>query len=257
MESLPPVPPPVEPVTPAWPPSPQVDRFVASLVHGGAFHASVAPVDGMPFVQLVEHGLDRAAVVRWAAAITRFAQGRGEVITARATQTAVVLATGSPPFLVAARRPGIPAGYLEMRAARAVDGLNGAVATSPPPRRGLEARVVGLHQPVRMKLNGQLVVTTAGRVLFNEIVPTALGYVNSNLDRKSIESLVGDCFSRIGADRTIDPDLVAVLTPWFAEREELFRAAGAIGERPSDPRSTDDPQARLLIAFGRDPDWSP
>jgi hypothetical protein len=61
----------------------------------------------------------------------------------------------------------------------------------------------------------------------------------------------------IGADRTIDPDLVAVLTPWFAEREELFRAAGAIGERPSDPLSTDDPQARLLIAFGRDPDWSP
>jgi len=66
-----------------------------------------------------------------------------------------------------------------------------------------------------------------------------------------------DLAAAIGADRTIDPDLVAVLTPWFAEREELFRAAGAIGERPSDPLSTDDPQARLLIAFGRDPDWSP
>jgi len=66
-----------------------------------------------------------------------------------------------------------------------------------------------------------------------------------------------DLAAAIGADRTIDPDLVAVLTPWFAEREALFRAAGAIGERPSDPLSTDDPQARLLIAFGRDPDWSP
>jgi uncharacterized protein (TIGR03086 family) len=66
-----------------------------------------------------------------------------------------------------------------------------------------------------------------------------------------------DLAAAIGADRTIDPDLVAVLTPWFAEREALFRAAGAIGERPSDPLSTEDPQARLLIAFGRDPDWSP
>jgi uncharacterized protein (TIGR03086 family) len=66
-----------------------------------------------------------------------------------------------------------------------------------------------------------------------------------------------DLAAAIGADRTIDPELVAELTPWFAEREELFRAAGAIGERPSDPASTDDPQARLLIAFGRDPNWSP
>jgi uncharacterized protein (TIGR03086 family) len=66
-----------------------------------------------------------------------------------------------------------------------------------------------------------------------------------------------DLAAAIGADRTIDPELVAALAPWFAEREELYRASGAIGERPSDPSTTDDPQAQLLIAFGRDPNWSP
>ena len=66
-----------------------------------------------------------------------------------------------------------------------------------------------------------------------------------------------DLAAAIGADRTIDPELVGVLAAWFAEREELYRAAGVIGDRPSDAGSTDDPQAQLLIAFGRDPNWSP
>ncbi len=66
-----------------------------------------------------------------------------------------------------------------------------------------------------------------------------------------------DLAAAIGADRTLDPELVAALAPWFAEREELYRAAGVIGDRPADPGGTDDPQARLLLAFGRDPDWSP
>jgi uncharacterized protein (TIGR03086 family) len=66
-----------------------------------------------------------------------------------------------------------------------------------------------------------------------------------------------DLAAALGADRTIDPELVAALIPWFAEREELFRAAGAIGDRPGDPGATDDPQAKLLLAYGRDPNWSP
>jgi uncharacterized protein (TIGR03086 family) len=66
-----------------------------------------------------------------------------------------------------------------------------------------------------------------------------------------------DLAAALGADRTIDPELVAALIPWFAEREELFRAAGAIGDRPGDPGATDDPQAQLLLAYGRDPNWSP
>jgi uncharacterized protein (TIGR03086 family) len=59
-----------------------------------------------------------------------------------------------------------------------------------------------------------------------------------------------------GGDRSIDPDVVEALAAWFADREELYRGAGAIGPRP-DGATVDDPQARLLVAFGRDPGWSP
>src|SRR5262245_46334924 len=65
-----------------------------------------------------------------------------------------------------------------------------------------------------------------------------------------------DLAAAIGADRQIDPELVAVCAAWFAEREDLYRASGAIGDRPGGDVG-DDPQDRLLAAFGRDPGWQP
>jgi uncharacterized protein (TIGR03086 family) len=60
-----------------------------------------------------------------------------------------------------------------------------------------------------------------------------------------------------GGDRSIDPELVEALATWFADREELYRSSGATGPPPADPASAIDPQSRLLLAFGRDPGWSP
>jgi uncharacterized protein (TIGR03086 family) len=53
-----------------------------------------------------------------------------------------------------------------------------------------------------------------------------------------------------GQDRRLDPEAVAGVASWFAEREELYRAAGAIGPRAETPNA-EDPQAALLAAFGR------
>src|SRR5262245_51570350 len=65
-----------------------------------------------------------------------------------------------------------------------------------------------------------------------------------------------DLAAAIGADRHIDPELVSVLAAWFAEREDAYRRAGAIGDRPTGDVG-DDPQNRLIAAFGRDPGWQP
>jgi len=53
-------------------------------------------------------------------------------------------------------------------------------------------------------------------------------------------------------DTRFDPDLVAAIAEWFAEREELYRAAGAIGPAVA---KTGDPQDDLIASFGRDPGW--
>lgn len=59
-----------------------------------------------------------------------------------------------------------------------------------------------------------------------------------------------DLATAIGADDRLDPDLVAACAQWFAEREEMYRSAGAIGPRPELPDGA-DPQTALLAAFGR------
>jgi uncharacterized protein (TIGR03086 family) len=60
----------------------------------------------------------------------------------------------------------------------------------------------------------------------------------------------------VGADPRLDPDAVAEIARWFADREELYRRAGAIGTRSPVPDGAGE-QERLLAAFGRDPGWAP
>ncbi|MEP7053632.1 MAG: TIGR03086 family metal-binding protein [Actinomycetota bacterium] len=59
-----------------------------------------------------------------------------------------------------------------------------------------------------------------------------------------------DLATAIGADDTLDPELVAACAEWFSEREEMYRGGGAIGPRPTVPEDA-DAQTRLLAAFGR------
>ena len=63
-----------------------------------------------------------------------------------------------------------------------------------------------------------------------------------------------DLAAATGGDRRLDPDLVADVAAWFAEREDLYRQAGLIAE----PAGTyDDAQSDLLSRAGRDPGWTP
>jgi len=63
-----------------------------------------------------------------------------------------------------------------------------------------------------------------------------------------------DLAAAVGADRELDPGLVDAVSAWFAEREDLYRSAGMVADRPD--AAVDSPQDRLLVAGGRDPRWS-
>ena len=64
-----------------------------------------------------------------------------------------------------------------------------------------------------------------------------------------------DLVAATGQHPRLPDDLVGTVAEWFATQEDGYRAAGAIGPRP-DRDPGDDPQARLLVAFGRDPRWA-
>lgn len=63
-----------------------------------------------------------------------------------------------------------------------------------------------------------------------------------------------DLAAATGGDTSMDPQLVAEVGTWFAEREAMYRGAGVVGPRPS---SAGDPQSDLLAGFGRMSPWGP
>ncbi len=69
-------------------------------------------------------------------------------------------------------------------------------------RLALEHGTIELHSWIRVRINGQLIRTTAGRVLFNEVLPPEMEFLNKTLDKKQLEELVGNCYHTFGKDVT-------------------------------------------------------
>jgi len=57
-----------------------------------------------------------------------------------------------------------------------------------------------------------------------------------------------------GGVTDLDPELVAEVATWFADREDGYRSAGIIADRP---RASGDLQTDLLAGFGRSSTWTP
>ncbi len=67
----------------------------------------------------------------------------------------------------------------------------------------LEDRQVGLHAKVKVRINGKLIDTTVGRVLFNGIFPTGFEFVNETMDRSKLSDVVVKAYKQFGHDRII------------------------------------------------------
>lgn len=63
-----------------------------------------------------------------------------------------------------------------------------------------------------------------------------------------------DLAAATGGDTRMDDDLVAEVADWFAEREELYRGAGAVGGQVA---LNGEARHDLLARFGRDEGWAP
>ena len=56
-----------------------------------------------------------------------------------------------------------------------------AFASGEDATHAYDNKVITLHTPIKMRINGEIITTTYGRFLFNEIIPAELGYVNDTL----------------------------------------------------------------------------
>src|SRR6185436_20252990 len=69
-------------------------------------------------------------------------------------------------------------------------------------RAAYDHRHAKLHDPIVVRIDGERIETTIGRVLFNEVlVPWGIKFNNDEMDKKALEQLVGDCHRTLG-DKT-------------------------------------------------------
>ncbi len=65
-----------------------------------------------------------------------------------------------------------------------------------------DAGVLGIKSPIKVRINGELVDTCYGRLLFNEIVPEGLGFINETLNKKALNKILSRSFEELGSDVT-------------------------------------------------------
>jgi DNA-directed RNA polymerase subunit beta' len=63
---------------------------------------------------------------------------------------------------------------------------------------------IAMHAKIKVRLNGKLMETTAGRVIFNKIVPVEIGYMNEMLGKKRLRQVIADCFRKAGLAKTVE-----------------------------------------------------
>jgi len=68
----------------------------------------------------------------------------------------------------------------------------------------LESGAVGLHTRLKVRyLEPEPIVTTVGRVIFNEAIPEELRFINDVCDRKVLSQIVSEAYNRLGSTKTV------------------------------------------------------
>ena len=67
-----------------------------------------------------------------------------------------------------------------------------------------EASRITLHQPIKVRLDGELVDTTVGRIIFNQAMPEEIDFVNRNIDKGDIRRIAGQVHRQMGNRRTAE-----------------------------------------------------
>ena len=70
-------------------------------------------------------------------------------------------------------------------------------------RSAYDADEVGLLAGVKMRWGGELIETTVGRVLFNEILPAQLRFVNQEMNKRELTRLASQCYYLMGNTETV------------------------------------------------------
>lgn len=66
-----------------------------------------------------------------------------------------------------------------------------------------ESGELGLHARIKVRIDGKIVETTTGRVIFNQLLPEDLRFVNKSMDKGALLKLVTQCYHKLGQKDTV------------------------------------------------------
>ncbi|MFC2149699.1 DNA-directed RNA polymerase subunit beta', partial [Candidatus Auribacterota bacterium] len=66
-----------------------------------------------------------------------------------------------------------------------------------------DENVVNIHERIKVRIEGKIIETTVGRVLFNEVMPEEIEFVNETVAKSRLGQLVIECYQRVGHEKTV------------------------------------------------------
>ena len=107
-------------------------------------------------------------------------------------------------YYLTLQRPGLPGEFKEPSNGGPPEGVFGSFLSA---RQRYDHGVLHLHAAIKVRderTDNQFVMTTVGRIIFNEVLPVELGFHNEVMDRKALKSVVAASYERLGNQRTAD-----------------------------------------------------
>ncbi|MEA2087385.1 MAG: DNA-directed RNA polymerase subunit beta' [Candidatus Caldatribacteriota bacterium] len=70
--------------------------------------------------------------------------------------------------------------------------------------RAYEDDIIDLHTKIKYRIHNSLKSTTAGRIIFNEIFPDDMDFINLTITKKSLEKIISFVYRKYGKEVTVD-----------------------------------------------------
>ena len=83
-------------------------------------------------------------------------------------------------------------------------GVERSFANKTEAAAAFESGRITLHQPVMVRIDGEMVSTTVGRLLFNEVIPEEIGFINRTVDKVDIKRITSEVHRLSGNRRTAE-----------------------------------------------------
>jgi len=95
-------------------------------------------------------------------------------------------------------------------------GENKTFANADEAIQAYEDRQIDLHAKIKLRIDSlfdleekkvipqkQIITTTVGRIIFNQLLPEGFSFVNKGLNKRNVGDIVAECYKRFGHTRTI------------------------------------------------------